>query len=139
MKIFSTAISVVWANLCLLIVRLAISGFMFTHGWPKLAKLNAGGEIQFADPFGVGPTISLGLVVFAEVLCPIFIIIGLGTRLAVIPLIINMLVAAFYALANDPFSGKEKALLFLVVFIMLFVFGSGRYSVDHLVSKKPRA
>lgn len=136
MKIFSTAISDRYAQLCLLIVRVAVSAFMLTHGWPKLGRLMSGEEIKFADPFGLGPAFSLVLVVFAEVFCSILIILGLGTRLASIPLIITMSIAAFHAHANDPFGTKEKPLLFLLLYIILLVFGSGKYSVDRMISRK---
>jgi putative oxidoreductase len=56
--------------------------------------------------------------------------VGFATRLAVIPLMITMLTAALYAHADDPFSTKEKPLLFFVVFAFLLVLGSGKYSVD---------
>jgi putative oxidoreductase len=105
------------------------------HGLPKLNRLTSGEEIKFADPFGLGPQISLALAVFAEVVCSIFIILGLGTRLAAIPLTITMAVAVFFAHANDPFATKEKPIAFMIVFIMLLVFGSGRYSIDRLVTK----
>ena len=108
---------------------------MLTHGLPKLARFTSGEAIKFADPFGISPAITLGLAVFAEVGCSIFIILGLGTRLASIPLMITMAVAAFYAHAEDPFGTKEKPLLFLLIFLMLFVFGSGRYSIDHLMTR----
>ena len=135
MRIFSTSISVLSANLVLLFVRIAVSAFMLTHGLPKLARFTSGEAIKFADPFGISPAITLGLAVFAEVGCSIFIILGLGTRLASIPLMITMAVAAFYAHAEDPFGTKEKPLLFLLIFLMLFVFGSGRYSIDHLMTR----
>jgi putative oxidoreductase len=109
---------------------------MLTHGLPKLGRLTSGNEIKFADPFGLGPALSLVLVVFAEVICTILIMLGLGTRLATIPLIAAMSVAAFHAHANDPFGTKEKPLLFVLVYIMLLVFGSGKFSVDRLISKK---
>jgi putative oxidoreductase len=118
-------------------VRITTSAFILTHGFPKLLRLSSGQEIKFADPFGLGPVVSLGLVVFAEVGCAIFIILGLGTRLAAIPLIITMSMATFYAHASDPFGTKEKPLLFLLIFIMLFVFGSGKYSIDRLITYKP--
>jgi len=137
MTIFSTSVPVLYANLSLLIVRLTIGSIMMVHGLPKLNRLTSGGEITFADPFGLGPIISLGLAVFAEVVCTIFIILGLGTRLASIPLIVTMAVAAFYAHARDPFATKEKAILFLLIFVMLLVFGSGRYSIDRLMTKTP--
>jgi putative oxidoreductase len=142
MTIFSISIPVFYANLCLLIVRLAVGLFMMLgHGLPKLNRLTSGEPIKFADPFGLGPDISLGMAVFAEVLCSFLIIIGLGTRLASIPLIITMTVAVTYAHAADPFGTKEKPLVFILVFLMLLVFGSGRYSIDGLISapKKVRS
>lgn len=109
---------------------------MLTHGLPKLSRLTSEEEIKFADPFGFGPFMSLVLVVFAEVVCSILIILGLATRLASIPPIITMFVAAFHAHGNDPFGTKEKPLLFLLIFIVLLVFGSGKYSIDHKLSRK---
>ena len=113
-----------------------MGSFMLTHGIPKLSRLTSGEEIKFADPFGLGPVISLLLVVFSEVVCSILIILGLGTRLASIPLIVTMLVAAFQAHADDPFGTKEKPLLFILIYIVLLVFGSGKYSVDQGLSRK---
>ncbi len=137
MTIFSTSVPILYANLCLLLGRLVVGIFMMVHGLPKLNKLTSGEEIKFADPFGLGPMITLGLAVFAEVICAIFIILGLGTRLASIPLIVTMAVVAFYAHASDPFAVKEKPILFLLIFLMFLVFGSGRYSIDRLITKTP--
>ncbi len=135
MKIFSISIPVVYANLCLLLVRVSVGLFMLlAHGLPKLNRLTSGEPIKFLDPFGLGPDVSLGMAVFAEVLCSFLVIIGLSTRLATIPLIITMAVAVTFAHANDPFSTKEKPLVFILVFLMLLVFGSGRYSIDGLIS-----
>lgn len=122
----------------LLIVRVAVAAFMLTHGYPKLMKLLAGGEIQFADPFGLGMYFSLVLAVFAEFFCSILVGLGIGTRLAAIPLIITMSVAAFIAHGSDPFGRKELALLYLVVFVFLLFTGSGKFSVDYFISKKSK-
>lgn len=135
-RFFSTSFSEGYANLCLLLVRVGVGSFMLTHGIPKLSRLTSGEEVKFADPFGFGPVFSLLLVVIAEVICSILIILGLGTRLASVPLIITMLVAALHAHAKDPFGTKEKPLLFLLIFIVLLVFGSGKYSVDQALNRK---
>jgi len=53
-------------DLSLLLLRLAFGGLMFlNHGLGKFNKLMAGGEIKFANVFGMGPELSLGLAVFA--------------------------------------------------------------------------
>jgi putative oxidoreductase len=122
-------------NIGKLILRVAMGGMMLTHGWPKVEKLLAGGEIKFADPLGLGPEISLVLVVFAEFVCSMLIILGFKTKLASIPLIITMLVAAFIAHGDDPFSSKEKALMYAVAFLAIGLIGSGKYSVDYRTDK----
>lgn len=108
---------------------------MLTHGFPKLQRLLAG-EMQFGDPLGLGPEISLVLAVFAEFFCSILIVLGLGTRLAVIPSIVTMAVAAFIAHGADPFGRKELALLYLVGYVVLLLSGSGKFSVDRIISRK---
>jgi putative oxidoreductase len=84
--------------------------------------------------------ISLTLSVFAEVICAILLGLGLATRLAAIPLIINMAVAFFIFHAQDPFQTKELALVYLLIFTTLLITGSGKYALDHyfLKGKKKR-
>jgi putative oxidoreductase len=136
-QLFSTAYSQSVLNIWLLLLRIGVGAFMLTHGVPKLMKL-LGGDLTFADPFGLGAGVSLVLIVFAEALCSIFIFVGLGTRLASIPLIITMLVATFIQHADDPFGRKELALLYLLIYVTLLVLGSGKYSIDALISKNKR-
>ena len=107
---------------------------MLTHGLPKLQKILAG-NYQFADPIGLGPELSLILVTFAEVICAILIIVGLLTKLAAIPLIIDMAVAFFIVHQTDPFGDKEITLIFLGMFLALFFTGPGRYSLDRGIFK----
>ena len=100
------------------------------------ANAAAIGEMQFGDPIGLGPEVSLVLTVFAEVVCSILIVLGLGTRLAAIPSIVTMAVAAFIVHGADPFGRKEMALLYLVGYVVLLLSGSGKFSVDRIISKK---
>jgi putative oxidoreductase len=119
-----------WASL---ILRLSGGGFMLLHGYPKLMQM-VKGDWGFADPIYLGEPISLALTVFAEFFCAIFIIIGLWTRLALIPLIITMLVAVLIIHAADPISDKEHGLLFLMPYLALFLLGSGQFSLDALIA-----
>lgn len=123
-------------NLVLLILRVAIGVFMLTHGLGKMANLFGDEPISFADPIGLGAPVSLALAVFAEVLCSVLLILGLFTRLAAIPLIITMLVAAFIVHAGDEFREKEMALLYLLVYTVIAITGAGKYSLDNLIYKK---
>lgn len=120
----------------LLIARIAIAALMLVHGIPKLGKLFSGEPIAFPGVFGMSPEFSLALAVFAEVICSVLVLIGLGIRLAVIPLIITMLMAVFYIHIADPFAKQELGLHYLLVYILLLMTGSGKYSVDKFVTAK---
>lgn len=118
-----------YTDLGLLVIRLFVSAMMLSHGIPKIKMLFVD-PIKFSDPLGIGSTTSLILTLIGEVIAPILIIIGYKTKLAAIPATITMFVAAFVVHANDGFGVKEKALLFLVSFLAIFLTGPGRYSID---------
>ena len=121
-------------DLGLLILRVGVSAPMAYHGFGKLttfAELSG----KFPDPLGVGTTASLALAVFAEFFCSIAVALGLFTRLAVIPLIITMLVAAFVINADAPWADKELAVLYLAPFAAILFTGSGWISFDKLFSR----
>lgn len=117
----------------LLLLRLAGGIFMLTHGIGKFSKLFGDDPIQFADPIGVGATASLALAVFSEVLCAILLIFGVGTRLAALPLLITMLVAAFIVHATDGFGRQELPLLYATLYLAIAIAGAGKFSIDHWI------
>jgi len=123
-------------NIGLLLMRLSFGALMlFAHGVPKLGKLGAD-PIEFADPFGLGAAPSLVLAVGAEVGCSILLIIGLGTRVATVPLMITMLVAAFIIHGDDPFRKQEFALLYFFRYLRLLCTGPGAFSLDHVLRRR---
>ena len=121
-------------DLGLLILRIVFGGMMLTHGAAKLANF-AGGAENFADPLGLGSTLSFILIMATEVGASVFVMLGLLTRLAAIPLIFGMCVAAFVAHAPFTLSGSEMPLLYLGAFTVLLITGAGRYSADRLIVK----
>lgn len=122
----------------LLITRIAVAALMLSHGLPKLLMLLSGDPVQFPSVLGLSAELSLTLAVFSEVICSVLILIGLGTRFAVIPLIITMLVAALHFHAPDPFVKKELGLLYTVIYFTLLAVGSGRFSLDYILQKNMR-
>ncbi len=120
-------------DIWLLLLRVLGGGGMFLeHGLPKWHKLMAGGTIKFRDPLHIGTYPSLLLAVFAEVFCALLLLLGVKSRLMSIPLMITMIVAAFVAHSDDPFAKKEAALLYLLLYGTIFVFGGGKHSIDGL-------
>ena len=115
----------------LLIIRLGIGLMMaFSHGLGKVQKLMAGGPYQWADPLGIGAGLSLFLAGGAEFFCSLALAVGLFTRLASLPLAFTMVVAVGVVHWADPFKKKEFALLYLFAYLLIFLAGPGRYSID---------
>ena len=123
------------ADIGILILRIGISFFMVHHGYEKLQTLLGGGGADFPDPLHIGNKFSLFLTVFAEFFCSILLMIGLFTRLALIPLIICMFVIIFIVSSNEPLSDKEHAYLFLIPYLTLFLTGAGKISADAKIFK----
>lgn len=116
-------------NASLLFLRLGFSILMMTHGWPKFQRVLSG-DTAFADPLGLGELPSLYLTIFAELVAPIFVIIGYKTRIFAASTAFTMAVAAFIVHGADPLAKKEMALLYLIAFLSITLLGSGRYALD---------
>lgn len=133
MKFLLTSKSVA-LDLALFILRVGSAGMMMTHGWNKLMNFQEK-SVSWPDPLHVGHSVSLGMTVFAELFCAGFLLLGLFSRLALVPLIFLMTVAVFVIHAGDSFGDKEHAVLFLVPYIVLFFTGPGIYSLDSIRKK----
>ena len=121
-------------NFASLVLRIIGGGFMLTHGLPKLQKVLAG-DFKFGNPIGIGPEASLILTAAAEFGGALLLLFGLGTRLVSAPLMFTMIIAAFVAHGADPFGKKELALMYFGVYFALFLLGSGKFSLDAILSK----
>jgi len=134
-RLFNTNYNHRSLDILLLILRVSIASLMLYHGIPKLNTFLSG-NIQFADPIGIGAPASLALAVFAEVFCSVLVLIGLATRLAVIPLIITMLVAVFIVHAEDGLAKQESGIHYLLTYLVLLFAGAGSVSFDSIISRK---
>ena len=121
-------------SVILLIVRVVFGVMLMNHGidkWANYQELSA----VFPDPLGIGSPLSLGLAIFGELACSMAFIIGFLYRLAMIPMIFTMCVAFFIVHADAPFAVKELAFVYLVVFVLMYIVGPGKFAVDRWISK----
>jgi putative oxidoreductase len=133
-KLFSSKYSDTTISFSLLLLRITLGGLMLPHGYQKLMNF-ASKSSKFVDPFHIGPSASMALTIFAEFFCAAFIIVGLMTRFATIPLIIAMSIAVFIAHDGKIFGEAEHAALYLGGFLALLFAGPGKYSMDRLIGK----
>lgn len=133
-KLLSIKYSTNAFNVALFLFRICVGANMMTNGYNKLINFGNKHE-KFMNFLGMGSTLSLALVVFAEFFCSLFIILGLFTRLATIPLIITIGVPLFKVHKMDFFGEGELAALYLGCYILLLLLGPGKASVDNLIGK----
>ena len=133
-KLLSTKYSAGAFNAAMLVLRLGVGILMMAHGYDKLIHF-AEKQHSFMNFLGIGSTMSLALLIFAEFFCSLFLIIGLFTRLSVIPLIIAMSVALFKAHNSQFFGDGEMSALYLATYLALLLVGPGKISVDSMTGK----
>lgn len=123
------------SDLGILLLRLVFGGLFIYIGFEKIEHYHQYLPM-FKDYTGLGVKTSYNLVIFAEFFCGILVTIGLLTRLAVIPILISMIVVVFIALKDKGFNDKQLPFLYLILSLVIFVLGSGKYSADALLFKK---
>jgi len=134
-KFLSTNYSAAAFNFSMLLLRVSTGlWIMIKHGLDKLQNFSTI-QPHFYNFLGIGSSFSLALVIFAELFCAMLVVLGLFTRLAVIPIIIMLIIAAFSAKATQPLMNKELDFLYLIPFVVLLFCGAGRVSVDGMMSK----
>ena len=133
-KLLTTHYSAGAFNFAMLVLRITLGILMMNHGYDKLVNFTETAK-NMPSLFGMGSTITTALVVFAEFFCSLFIILGLFTRLACIPLLITMGYALFKAHHGDVFGDGEMASLYLGAYLTLLIIGPGKVSVDGMIGK----
>ncbi|MBC7872399.1 MAG: DoxX family protein [Ferruginibacter sp.] len=122
------------SDIAALLLRLLFGGLFIWHGWIKIDMYSTY-QPMMQDIIGIGAKLSYNLVIFAEFFCGILVTIGFLTRLTVIPILFTMCIAYFIAHAKDAFMMKELVFVFIGLAIIVFIMGSGKYSVDNLLFK----
>ncbi len=127
-----------WTDSAALFLRIFAGGMLLTHGIMKIQNWDflAG---SFPPMLGMGSTLSLVMITLVEVGCSIAIICGFLTRLALIPAVFAMFIAAFF---GHPGEFGELPFIYLGAFVALFISGPGTYALDRWLlvpeSKKSR-
>ena len=121
-------------SLLILALRLFFGILFFSHGLDKMINFN---ELSYTYPsvLGFGSYMTLMVSIFCEFACSLFLIVGLLVRITVIPMIAAMAVA-FFDIHDGMFPAGELSLIYMILFVILYITGPGRYSVDYLIDMK---
>lgn len=118
----------------ILALRLFFGIMFFIHGLDKMMNFSQLLE-GYPNILGFGSYVSLMVTIFCEFCCSLFLIAGLLIRVMLLPMIAAMAVAFFDV--HDGFLPEgELALIYMCVFILLYLVGPGKYSLDYLIDTK---
>ena len=124
-----------------LITRISTGTLMFyLHGLGKITSgYNRGERLgkTITDIIGIDSmAIPLGLMAsISESILAIFILIGFYTRTSTFFLGFTMIVAFSKHLFSEGVKSGEMALLYLILCIIIFLLGPGRYSIDQIIKR----
>lgn len=133
-KFLSTRYSAGAFNFGMLVLRIATGLLLASHGYAKLIKFSTL-KYKFFNFMHLGPTVSLWLIIFAELVCGFLLVLGLFTRFACIPIIIGMGTVVFVASHGDIFGNGERGMIYLAATVTIFLCGPGKISVDGMIGK----
>jgi len=121
-----------------LLVRLFVGYFFMETGWGKLHNLEAFAQrfVGWCIPY---PYFNAALSAYTEFVGGWLTILGLGTRLVSMPMMINMLVAILKVNLKrvttlDDFVELDEP-LYALAYLWLLLSGPGRVSVDYLIGR----
>ncbi len=132
-------------------MRLFLAWEFFESGLEKFNGANWFADLQanFPFPFNLLPAdLNWQLSMWAELICPLLLLLGLGTRLASAVLMVITVVAIAavhwpaewstlgelargYAISDQGYGNFKLPLIYLVALLPLLLKGSGRLSLDH--------
>jgi putative oxidoreductase len=129
-----------------IIIRLTAGLIFLSEGIQKFLFPELTGTARFEKIGFENPAFWAYFTGMFEIVCGTFVLIGLLTRLATIPLFIIMITAllttkipviaerGFWAMAHD--SRTDFAMTMLLIY--LFIYGAGNWSVDSVLNKSTR-
>jgi putative oxidoreductase len=125
-----------WPDIGKLILRLTVACLLFFHGLAKMQG-GIGWMASMLASYHIPAFVGYGVYV-AEVIAPIFLIVGKWTRLAALVIAFDLFMAIVLVIQGKTFApnprggglGGELELFFLLVSVAIFFLGSGRYAVS---------
>jgi len=115
----------------LLIFRILLCmSLINTHGIKKAVHFEES-IAHIPDPLGLGGEFNVYFAIFANVICPIFVMFGWFTRLAILPILSITLLGFFVVHMADPWPVKDVPLMYSLAFSLLLYLGPGQFALDH--------
>lgn len=125
-------------NISMLLFRVILSlELMVVHGFKKIG-INVAVPEQVPNPLHLPEALNNIFAVSANLFFPVFVILGLFTRIAIIPILAVTLTGYFVLHWNDALLIKDTPFMYSLSYLLILALGPGKYSVDYfIVNKRP--
>ena len=118
-------------NISLLIYRILLALELFrVHGLKKF-RIENGQKEHVPNPLHLPEKLNAFVATFSDTVVPFLVMLGLGTRLAIVPVIGVTAIGYFVVHRKDSLEVKDVPYMYTLSFLFLLVIGAGTYSVDN--------
>lgn len=114
-------------------VLLAIELFR-VHGMKKFRVQN-GEKEHVPNPLHLPEKLNNLVATFSDTVVPVFIILGLCTRLTILPTIGVTAVGYFVVHRKDSLEVRDVPYMYTLCLLLLLALGAGTFSIDHYLLK----
>ncbi|MES2486081.1 MAG: DoxX family protein [Bacteroidota bacterium] len=120
-------------NAALLIFRVLLAFELFrVHGLKKF-RLQNGEKEHVPNPLNLPEALNNCVASFSDTVVPVFMVLGLGTRLALLPTIGVTAVGYFVVHRNDSPEVRDVPYMYTLCLLFLAAIGPGTYSLDNYI------
>ena len=130
-QILHSDLGTAFNNAALLVFRVLLAVELFrVHGMKKF-RVENGQKEHVPNPLHLPEKLHGLVATFSDTVIPFFIILGLGTRLAVLPTIGVTAVGYFVVHRNDSLEVRDVPYMYTLSLLLLLALGAGTYSLDY--------
>lgn len=118
-------------NIALLLFRVLLATELFrVHGLKKF-RLENGQREHVPNPLHLPEKLNAAVATLSDTLAPFLVMLGIGTRLAVLPVIGVTAIGYFVVHRKDNAEVRDVPYMYTLSFLLLLFVGAGTYSLDH--------
>lgn len=130
-QILYSDLGTVFNNAALLVFRILLAVELFrVHGMKKF-RVENGQKEHVPNPLHLPEKLNGLVATFSDTVVPFFIILGLGTRLAVLPTIGVTAIGYFVVHKNDSLEVRDVPYMYTLSLLLILALGAGKYSLDY--------
>lgn len=118
-------------NGALLFFRILLALELFrVHGMKKF-RVENGQREHVPNPLGLPDKLNGMVATFSDIVVPFLIMLGVGTRLVVLPTIGVTAIGYFVVHRKDSLEVRDVPYMYTLCLLFILVMGAGTYSIDH--------